>query len=42
MTYMENNFDKRVDIGKLVDGASTVVSLSFNYFPSHEYSQRKL
>lgn len=34
MTYMENYFDKRLDPRKLVDGAKSVVSLLFNYYPS--------
>ncbi len=33
MKYMENNFDKRLDPGLLVEGAKSVVSLSYNYFP---------
>jgi len=33
MTYMENHFDKRLDPRKLVDGARSVVSLLFNYYP---------
>ncbi|MGA0031097.1 MAG: tRNA epoxyqueuosine(34) reductase QueG [Flavobacteriaceae bacterium] len=33
MSYMERNFDKRLDPKKLVDGAKTVVSLLFNYYP---------
>lgn len=32
MEYMENNFDIRVDPSKLVPGAKSVVSLSYNYF----------
>ncbi len=32
MGYMENHFDMRVDPTKLVPGAKTVISLSFNYF----------
>lgn len=36
MKYMENYFDKRLDPRKLVEGAKTVISLSFNYFPSEE------
>ncbi len=32
MRYMENHFDKRVDPRKLVDGARSVLSLSYNYF----------
>ena len=34
MAYMENHFDKRLDPRLLVDGAKSVVSLSFNYYPS--------
>ncbi|TYP99666.1 epoxyqueuosine reductase [Tenacibaculum adriaticum] len=34
MSYMENHFDKRLDPRLLVDGAKSVVSLSYNYFPS--------
>lgn len=33
MGYMENHFDKRLDPGKLVPGAKSVVSLLLNYFP---------
>ena len=33
MNYMENYFDKRLDPRLLVDGAKSVISLSFNYFP---------
>ena len=32
MSYMENHFDLRVDPRKLVDGAKTVISLSYNYY----------
>lgn len=34
MSWMENHFDKRVDPRLLVDGAKSVVSLLFNYFPA--------
>ncbi|MDY0781303.1 tRNA epoxyqueuosine(34) reductase QueG [Tenacibaculum sp. IB213877] len=34
MRYMENHFDKRLDPRLLVDGAKSVISLSYNYFPS--------
>lgn len=34
MGYMENHFDKRLDPAKLVDGAKSVVSLIYNYYPS--------
>ena len=33
MAYMENHFDKRLDPRLLVEGAKSVISLSFNYFP---------
>jgi epoxyqueuosine reductase len=33
MSYMSNHFDKRLDPTKLVEGAKTVVSLIYNYFP---------
>ncbi len=32
MAYMGNHFEKRVDPRKLVDGAKSVISLSYNYF----------
>ena len=32
MNYMANHFDKRVDPRKLVEGAQSVLSLSYNYF----------
>jgi epoxyqueuosine reductase len=34
MKYMENYFDKRLDPRKLVDGAKSVISLLFNYYPT--------
>ena len=33
MQYMENHFDKRLDPRLLVDGAKSVISLSYNYYP---------
>lgn len=36
MSYMERNFDKRLDPTKLVNGAKSVVSLLLNYFPGEE------
>lgn len=33
MAYLANHFDKRLDPTKLVEGARTVVSLAYNYFP---------
>lgn len=32
MQYMENNFDKRLDPTRLVEGAKSVISLSYNYY----------
>ncbi|MES2619411.1 MAG: tRNA epoxyqueuosine(34) reductase QueG [Bacteroidota bacterium] len=32
MEYMSNHFEKRVDPRKLVEGAQSVISLSYNYF----------
>src|ERR1700760_3027450 len=34
MHYMENYFDKRLDPRLLVDGAKSVISLLYNYYPS--------
>lgn len=39
MHYMENHFDKRLDPTLLVQGAKSVISLSFNYYP--EKTQRE-
>jgi epoxyqueuosine reductase len=33
MAYMANHFDKRLDPTKLVEGAKSVVTLMYNYFP---------
>ena len=35
MQYMENHFDKRLDPRLLVDGAKSVISLLFNYYPEN-------
>lgn len=32
MDYMARNFDKRIDPAKLVEGARSVISLSYNYY----------
>jgi epoxyqueuosine reductase len=34
MQYMENYFDKRLDPRLLVDGAKSVISLLYNYYPA--------
>jgi epoxyqueuosine reductase len=36
MAYMANHFDKRLDPTKLVEGAKSVVSLIYNYYPSEK------
>ncbi len=36
MGYMANHFDKRLDPRLLVDGAKSVVSLLYNYFPAED------
>ncbi len=33
MSYLENHFDLRLDPRKLVEGAKSVISLTYNYFP---------
>lgn len=38
MKYMENYFDLRTDPRKLVDGAKSVISLSYNYYNPPEQS----
>ena len=40
MSYMERNFDKRLDPTKLVPGAKSVVSLLYNYFPKESQSDK--
>jgi epoxyqueuosine reductase len=39
MHYMENHFDKRLDPRLLVDGAQSVISLLFNYYPGKQQSE---
>jgi len=39
MRYMENHFDKRLDPRLLVDGAKSVISLSYNYFPEEQQTE---
>lgn len=36
MKYMENYFDKRMDPRLLVDGAKSVISLMYNYYPDQK------
>lgn len=40
LAYMANHFDKRLDPTKLVEGAKTVVSLLYNYYPSERLPER--
>lgn len=39
MDYMANHFDKRLDPRLLVDGAKSVVSLLYNYYPSLQQTE---
>ncbi len=39
MSYMENNFDKRLDPTLLVDDGKSVISLLLNYYPSEFQNQ---
>lgn len=39
MHYMENHFDKRLDPTKLVEGAKSVVSLMYNYYPEQDLAK---
>ncbi len=39
MGYMENHFEKRIDPRKLVDGAKSVITLLYNYFPEKEQNK---
>ncbi len=38
MAYMENYFEQRVDPRRLVEGARSVISLVYNYYPSRTQS----
>lgn len=40
MLYMKNNFEKRTDPTKLVDGAKSVISVLMNYYPPDEQPAR--
>lgn len=39
MDYMANHFDKRLDPRRLVEGAKSVVSLLYNYFPEEDLAK---
>ena len=39
MNYLENYFDKRLDPRLLVEGAKSVISLGYNYFPNQDLAQ---
>ena len=39
MHYMANHFDKRLDPTLLVDGAQSVISLLFNYYPKEKQKE---
>ncbi|MFD2200477.1 tRNA epoxyqueuosine(34) reductase QueG [Shivajiella indica] len=40
MSYMSNHFDKRLDPTKLVEGAKSVISLIYNYYPPKKLSEK--
>ena len=42
MAYMENHFEQRINPAKLVEGAKTVISLTYNYFPSANGQQTEV
>ncbi len=39
MNYLENYFDKRLDPRLLVEGAKSVISVGYNYFPQQDLAQ---
>ncbi|WP_232804691.1 tRNA epoxyqueuosine(34) reductase QueG [Salegentibacter maritimus] len=39
MRWMENNFDKRLDPTKLVEGSKSVISLLLNYYPEEKQKE---
>ena len=39
MRYMENHFDKRLDPTLLVEGAKSVISLAYNYYPKEDLAK---
>jgi epoxyqueuosine reductase len=41
MQWMENHFDKRLDPGLLVEGAKSVISLAYNYYPEKQIFDTK-
>ncbi len=41
MSYMANHFDMRVDPTKLVQGAKSVISLLYNYYPEEAKAKAK-
>lgn len=41
MSYMANHFDKRLDPTQLVEGAKSVVSLMYNYYPEEDLAEEE-
>ena len=39
MQYMENHFEKRIDPRELVEGAKSVISVLFNYYPKEKQNK---
>jgi epoxyqueuosine reductase len=38
MQYMERNLEKRLDIGQILPGAKSVISLALNYYTDEKHS----
>jgi epoxyqueuosine reductase len=38
MTYMERNYEKRLDVNEILPGARSVISLGLNYYKNNTYS----
>lgn len=40
MKYLNNNLDKREDVGKILRGCKSIISLGLNYYSGEKYSQK--
>ena len=40
MGYMERNFEKRIDVKKILPGAKSIISLGLIYYTPDEYSDQ--
>jgi epoxyqueuosine reductase len=41
MSYMERNIEKRKDVSHILSDAKSIISLSLNYYTSHQHSNNK-